>query len=123
MISDNDNDNHYLNMVNSEACRMKQISKSLLILCMMLVVGGLLAACNSQVDETKEKSEKEAAQTDEKDGQMRLYKDYKNHKVEIPVSPERVIFHGETFGDLLPLHVHAVGGGFNWIKNHVFEIK
>jgi iron complex transport system substrate-binding protein len=102
---------------------MKQISKSFLILCMMLVVGGLLAACNSQVDETKEKSKKEAAQTDEKDGQMRLYKDYKDHKVEIPVSPERVIFHGETFGDLLPLHVHAVGGGFNWIKNHVFEDK
>ncbi|WP_068618469.1 ABC transporter substrate-binding protein [Paenibacillus tuaregi] len=39
--------------------------------------------------------------------------------MEIPVSPQRVIFVGETFGDLLALKVDAVGGGF--IKGFIFE--
>lgn len=39
----------------------------------------------------------------------RSYTDYKNHTIEIPVSPQRVIFAGETTGDLVELGIQPVG--------------
>ncbi|SEG67437.1 AraC family transcriptional regulator [Paenibacillus sp. UNC499MF] len=43
-------------------------------------------------------------------------KDWTGHEVEIPALPRRVIYHGETFGDLAVLGVEAIGGGYPWIN-------
>ncbi|WP_456287583.1 AraC family transcriptional regulator [Paenibacillus sp. AK002] len=51
----------------------------------------------------------------------RSYTDYKGHTVEIPASPNRIIFSGETFSDLLALDVKAVGTDTNRMKGSVFE--
>jgi len=36
-------------------------------------------------------------------------KDWIGHEVDIPTEPKRIIYHGETFGDLLALGVQAIG--------------
>ena len=100
---------------------MKRIGNSILIFSILLVVGGLLGACNSKKEGQNDNIAKEPAPTVEKETATRIYTDYKGHEVKIPISPERLIYHGENFGDLLPLGVSAVGGAYNWISNHVFE--
>ncbi len=47
--------------------------------------------------------------TTNKGSSTRSYTDYKGHTVEIPASPERVIFAGETTGDLPQLGIQPVG--------------
>ena len=47
--------------------------------------------------------------------------DWTGHEVEIPAQPKRVIYHGETFGDLLALGVEAIGGAFTWMHGTVYE--
>jgi len=48
-------------------------------------------------------------------------KDWTGHEIEIPAQPKRVIYHGETFGDLLALGVKPVGCAFSWVQGAVFE--
>ncbi|MFC9773966.1 helix-turn-helix domain-containing protein [Paenibacillus chitinolyticus] len=43
-------------------------------------------------------------------------RDWTGHEVEIPALPRRIIYHGETFGDLAVLGVEAIGGGYPWIN-------
>ncbi|WP_339265669.1 ABC transporter substrate-binding protein [Paenibacillus sp. FSL W8-0187] len=52
---------------------------------------------------------------------MRSYTDYKGHSVDIPVSPKRIIFSGETFSDLLVLDVQVIGTDMNRMKGAVYE--
>ncbi len=87
----------------------------MLICSLLLLVGIMLAACGS----TKEETEKEEATTSE--STTRVYKDYLGHEVEIPVNPERVVYHGEGYGDLLALNIKTVGAGFSWITNYAWE--
>ncbi len=83
----------------------------------VLLVVSTLAACST----SKETENNNSMQTKEKTSQTRIYKDYIGHKVEIPVSPERVVYHGENYGDLLPLHIEPVGALYSWITDYVFE--
>ncbi|WP_313894067.1 AraC family transcriptional regulator [Psychrobacillus sp.] len=39
-----------------------------------------------------------------------IVKDWTGHEVEIPSFPRRIIYHGETFGDLLVFDVQPIGG-------------
>lgn len=39
--------------------------------------------------------------------------------VDIPVRPRRIVYHGETFGDLVALGAEAVGGGVFWDQRTV----
>lgn len=87
----------------------------MLICSLLLLVGIMLAACGSTNEETK----KEEATTSE--STTRVYKDYLGHEVEIPVNPERVVYHGEGYGDLLALNIKTVGAGFSWITNYAWE--
>lgn len=48
------------------------------------------------------------------------YTDYIGHTVEIPVNPQRVVFSGETYGDLLALGVQAVGYPLSMGEGQVF---
>ncbi|MFB9273626.1 ABC transporter substrate-binding protein [Cohnella cellulosilytica] len=52
---------------------------------------------------------------------VRKITDYIGHEAEIPVSPERVIFVGETFSDLLALDVKAVGTSLSMASETVYE--
>ena len=51
----------------------------------------------------------------------RKYKDYKGHEVTIPSAPQRLIFFGETVGDLVALDYKPVGGGHTFMKGAIFE--
>ncbi|GLC88910.1 ABC transporter substrate-binding protein [Lysinibacillus piscis] len=93
---------------------MKKFNRSLLIYSLLLMIGILLAACGGQ----EEKTTKEDTPTEAK---TRTYKDYIGHEVEIPVNPERVVYHGEGYGDLLALDIQTVGAGFSWITNYAWE--
>ncbi|SMF91824.1 ABC-type Fe3+-hydroxamate transport system, substrate-binding protein [Paenibacillus uliginis N3/975] len=48
-------------------------------------------------------------------------KDWTGHLVAIPDKPARIIFHSETFGDLLALGIEAVGGGYSFIAQALLE--
>ena len=87
----------------------------MLIYSLLLLVSIILAACGSTNEETKKEETTTSAST------TRVYKDYLGHEVEIPVDPERVVYHGEGFGDLLALNIKTVGAGFSWITNYAWE--
>ncbi len=60
--------------------------------------------------------------------QKTVVKDWTGHEVAIPASPHRIIYHGETFGDMLIFDVQPIGGDKNSIsksfyKNHVPYIQ
>ncbi|WP_409175218.1 helix-turn-helix domain-containing protein [Brevibacillus fortis] len=53
---------------------------------------------------------------------MELVQDWKGHEVEIPLQPQRIIYIGETFNDLLALHVeNIVGGNFTWMERTIYR--
>lgn len=60
--------------------------------------------------------------------QRTVVKDWTGHEVTIPSAPHRIIYHGETFGDMLIFDVQPIGGDKNSIsksfyKNHVPYIQ
>lgn len=55
--------------------------------------------------------------------QRTIVKDWTGHEVEIPASPHRIIYHGETFGDMLIFNVQPIGGDKkNLLANHFIKI-
>jgi ABC-type Fe3+-hydroxamate transport system substrate-binding protein len=55
-------------------------------------------------------------------------KDWTGHEVEIPSYPSRIIYHGETFGDLLVFNVQPIGGdktniNKSFYKNYVPDVQ
>ncbi|SCX66335.1 ABC transporter substrate-binding protein [Lysinibacillus fusiformis] len=94
---------------------MKKLNRHMLICSLLLLVGVLLAACGSNNEETNRKETASAEPT------TRIYKDYLGHEVEIPVNPERVVYHGEGYGDVLALNIKTVGAGFSWITDYAWE--
>ena len=79
------------------------------------LAGSNTAVSTSSSPEVSDNSTKEAATT------TRSYTDYIGHTVEIPVTPQRVVFSGETYGDLLALGVQAVGYPLSMGEGQVFE--
>nr|WP_240343874.1 AraC family transcriptional regulator [Paenibacillus sp. SYP-B3998] len=53
-------------------------------------------------------------------GKVRVM-DWTGHEVDIPVMPQRVIYHGETFGDLIALGVEAIGSASTFIRGTIYE--
>lgn len=96
---------------------MKKINKITLTFFSILIIS-IVTACNTK---TSELNGKEENPSEDKVEETRTYTDYLGHVVTIPTSPERVIYHGEGFGDLLALNVKAVGGGFSWITGYAWE--
>ncbi|MGM1046395.1 MAG: ABC transporter substrate-binding protein [Bacillota bacterium] len=109
---------------------MKYTKAIYTFLLLATLIGSLLVGCSTSSEEpnnemptsaenTVPASDQEANNTKEMESSTQKYTDYLGHQVDIPTSPQRVIFAGETFGDLLALDVTAVGGSY--IKDHVFE--
>lgn len=101
---------------------MKKLRKNILII-FSLFIAVLLVACNSENTNTDKDIEKESNTKEAQGKQTRDYKDYMGHEVEIPTSPKRIVYHGENFGDLLPLDIKPVGTYTDSFKGSVFEDK
>ncbi|MFY0521356.1 ABC transporter substrate-binding protein [Lysinibacillus sphaericus] len=56
-----------------------------------------------------------------KQKQKVVVKDWTGHEVEIPSSPSRVIYHGETFGDMLIFDIQPIGGDKNAINKSFYK--
>jgi len=77
-------------------------------------MGSTLIACgnkdnsanNAPISETQVTPTPAPEQTE---ATTRMFTDWTGHKVEIPVNPKRVIYHGEVTGDVLALGVVPVG--------------
>lgn len=94
---------------------MKTFNKYMLLCSVLLTLGLVLAACGSK-NETSKKEEEQPAESN-----VRVYKDYLNHEVQIPLEPKRVIYHGEGYGDIVALDAQTVGAGFSWITDYAWE--
>ncbi|WP_247741122.1 ABC transporter substrate-binding protein [Cohnella sp. LGH] len=53
-------------------------------------------------------------------GKIRV-KDWTGHEVDIPASPQRIIYHGETLGDLSALGIRAIGTSDSFKNNGFLE--
>jgi ABC-type Fe3+-hydroxamate transport system, periplasmic component len=96
---------------------MKKTRKWLTILMATALTLGALSACggkNSNTeDQVKEVNQAGNESPPESEGSelasTQLFTDWSGHSVEVPTQPKRVIFHGETTGDLAALGVSPVG--------------
>jgi len=106
---------------------MYQGTKSTALLATFALMGTLLLACGSNsansgnaASPTAEATKAPAA-TEQAAETTRTFTDWTKHAVDVPVTPQRVIFHGETTGDLLALGVKPVGVMQDIITGTVFE--
>jgi iron complex transport system substrate-binding protein len=114
-----------------------------IVLCVIFLMSTILLACGNSEEQltgnatatnagntsandsalSASPSTEEAGNSTVKDELTRSYTDYIGHTMEIPVSPERVIFSGETYGDLLALGVQAIGFPLFMGEGQVYEEK
>jgi iron complex transport system substrate-binding protein len=106
-----------------EGNKMKKAGKWLTILMAAALTTGALSACGGQNNnnatgqvEEANKGGNESSQESAKpesggtsQDATQSYEDWTGHTVEVPKQPQRVIFHGETTGDLAALGVSPVG--------------
>ncbi|MBW4081508.1 ABC transporter substrate-binding protein [Paenibacillus sp. S150] len=115
---------------------MRLTKQPVAVFCVIFLMGTMLLACgNSEEQEAGNAAatnagnsaavsaapSAEASGSTSDTASTRTYTDYRGHTVEIPVSPERVIYSGETYGDLLALGVQAVGYPTSMGEGQVFE--
>ncbi|REK75066.1 ABC transporter substrate-binding protein [Paenibacillus paeoniae] len=99
-------------------------------LMMLAAVAALaLSACGNETNSvTKPSASPEVASnggkaevTENEGSAVRMFKDWGGHDVEVPNDPKRIVFHGETTGDLLALGIMPVGIMQASISGAVFE--
>lgn len=61
------------------------------------------------------------AESTEPASATRSMTDSQGHIAEIPVKAERVVFWGETVGDMLKLNLKPVGTTFSYVDEHIYE--
>ncbi|WP_256760671.1 ABC transporter substrate-binding protein [Cohnella sp. WQ 127256] len=115
---------------------MRQAKKFTLALSVITLMALLLLACGNNSKEQAVESQPSSANAEqtgtpapsapatedaeEAEPATRKYTDYMGRESEIPVSPKRIIFTGETFSDLLALGVEAVGTDKEWNLGTVY---
>ncbi|UHA72636.1 ABC transporter substrate-binding protein [Paenibacillus sp. 481] len=116
---------------------MKHTKNWGVILSALLLMGSILLACSSQTGDEKKAvdsahtptnqpntlstSSQTATNTETTASALRKFTDYKGHTLEIPVTPQRIVFWGETFSDLLTLNVNVVGTAHMFTKGSMYE--
>jgi len=112
---------------------MSKKMKIALTLGSIALLGTLLTGCGSSRDNnaassgsapapsTAAASSATASASAETAAAVRQITDYIGHDVEIPVSPQRIIFVGETFSDLFALDVKAIGTSTSMASETVYE--
>ncbi|BBI32959.1 ABC transporter substrate-binding protein [Cohnella abietis] len=107
------------------------------VLCMLALMSTLLLACGKDSGKQNNAeatgsnvqtsspyaSEKAAESTEEAPANTRKIKDYVGHEVEIPTSPQRIIYWGETLSDLIALDAKLVGAAYIFTVDSVYEDK
>ncbi|SDW09336.1 ABC transporter substrate-binding protein [Paenibacillus sp. CF384] len=89
--------------------------KTVTLLSTFALMGALLLGCgkNSTMESNTANSASVTSETsvatEEAADTTRTFTDWTKHEVQIPVTPQRVIYHGETTGDLLALGVKPIG--------------
>ncbi|UED69114.1 MULTISPECIES: ABC transporter substrate-binding protein [Brevibacillus] len=102
---------------------MHRGSKAFVLLSTFALMGGLLLGCgNNEAKESQSASPSPVAETAKASAATtRMFTDWAKHEVEVPVTPQRVIYHGETTGDLLALGVEPIGIMKQAIEGTVLE--
>ncbi|WP_391571535.1 ABC transporter substrate-binding protein [Cohnella sp.] len=110
---------------------MSKKMKIVLTLGTIALFGTLLAACgssgnnnaasNGSAPAASPSATISASPSSNPAASVRKITDYIGHEIEIPVSPERVVFVGETFSDLLALGVKAIGTSTSMASETVYE--
>ncbi|ETT45635.1 MULTISPECIES: ABC transporter substrate-binding protein [unclassified Paenibacillus] len=112
---------------------MNKARSTLAILCIIFLMSTLLLGCSSNKEQNSQASAPTAAPAAEATAEAsataaavaatRSYTDYKGHTAEIPVHPQRIIYSGETYGDLTAIGVQAIGYPLSMAEGQVFEDK
>lgn len=111
---------------------MYRVNKPAALMTTFALMGALLLGCGSNSANTTNTTNTASpvtettaspAPTEKAEATTRTFTDWSNHNVEVPVNPQRVIYHGETTGDLVALGVTPIGGMLEMIKGTVFEQK
>ncbi|MFC6653017.1 MULTISPECIES: ABC transporter substrate-binding protein [Paenibacillus] len=108
---------------------MNKTRQPFAILGMLFLMGTLLLACSSDKEQAGNIAATTAPATEASvspavpAATTRSYTDYKGHTAEIPVNPQRIIYSGETYGDLTALGVQAIGYPLSMGEGQVFEDK
>ncbi|CAM4442016.1 ABC transporter substrate-binding protein [Paenibacillus typhae] len=118
---------------------LKKARQPLAVLCVIFLMSALLLACGNNNAQTEtgnaaDTASNTAASAAPSPGASadagtaaaagtQSYTDYIGHTVEIPVTPERIIYSGETYGDLVALGVQAVGYPLSMGDGQIFEEK
>ncbi|MDF2660060.1 MAG: yxeB5 [Paenibacillus sp.] len=114
---------------------MKRLAKqSISVIAAATMMGLLLIGCtsgNSDSGSTKgdnggrpagSNTEASNGQTGTKEqATTRSYTDYKGHTVQIPAAPKRVVFAGETTGDLIELDIPMIGIFGDYLDGRVYQ--
>ncbi|GGA00776.1 hypothetical protein GCM10008018_53890 [Paenibacillus marchantiophytorum] len=95
-------------MKNSMKNTMKPTRKVFLAFTFIALIGASMTACSNSGNSNQQAT-------------THKYMDYKGHQVDIPLAPQRIIFSGETFSDLLALNVKVIGTDISATKGTVYE--
>lgn len=112
---------------------MKQWSRFGGIAVLLMLTAVLMAACagdngtnkgEESVAATQSPTEQANEVTPEDDastaGKTRSITDSQGNTAEIPVKAERVVFWGETVGDMLKLDIKPIGTTFSFVDDHIY---
>ncbi|MDF2663067.1 MAG: ferrichrome transporter substrate-binding protein, partial [Paenibacillus sp.] len=115
---------------------MKTARRTVAAMAMTAVVGLMLLGCtngnkdggvtgteagNRTAVDAAAKNDSHERTSSKEQAATRVYKDYKGHSVTIPAAPKRVIFAGETTGDLIELGFPLVGIFGNNIEGRIYQ--
>ena len=112
---------------------MKKVRYMVGLIALISLIGVMLLGCTGSKDDiiasksmngNSADSTKDAAKgiSDVSENEVsRSYTDYRGHTVDIPTVPQRVIFAGETTGDLLEIGIQPIGALGGSIKDTLYE--
>ncbi|OAB45619.1 ABC transporter substrate-binding protein [Paenibacillus antarcticus] len=113
---------------------MKKARYMVVVIALISLMGVMLLGCtgaskddniaseplNGNSADIKTDAAKESSDVSENEV-SRSYTDYRGHVVDIPTAPQRVIFAGETTGDLLEIGIQPIGALGVSVKDTLYE--